>query len=116
MYVKTDFATIALSTLTEEPINSSSNMLLTAIGRADNKNSKYNDEHTLQLELGHGPIQVEVIEAQIGIKTDRQNLRVLAINPQGFVIGYILSKHEKGSFKFEIGNEYQSMYYLIQTI
>jgi len=114
--VKTDFATLAISTLTDEPIKSSTNMLLTAVGRADNTNTKYNEDHTIQLEVGHGPIQVEIIEAAIEIATDKSNLRVMAINPQGFIIGYIPSEYKDGIFMFKIGKEYQSMYYLIQNL
>lgn len=114
--VKTDFATIAISSLTDDPIMRSDNMLLTAVGRADNKNSLYNEDHTQQLEIGHGPVQIEIIEAAIEIETDRHNLRVFSINPQGFIIGYIPSEYIDGKFRFEIGDEYQSMYYLIQTL
>jgi len=114
--VKTDFATVAISTLTADPIRSSSNMLLTAVGRADNTGSRYNKEHTKQLDVGHGPVQVEIIEARIEIETNRSNLRVLAINPQGFITGYIPSEYKNGIFSFEIGKKYQSMYYLIQDL
>ena len=114
--VTTDFATIAISSLTNEQINSSTNMLLTAVGRADNTNSIYNEDHTQQLDVGHGPVLVEVIEASIEIKTNKSNLRVMAINPQGFIIGYIPSEYKDGVFRFEIGNQYQSMYYLIQSL
>ena len=114
--VKTDFATVAISTLTDEPIKSSANMLLTAVGRAYNTNSKYNEDHTKQLDVGHGPIQVEIIEATIEIETDKTDLRVMAINPQGFLTGYIPSEYKDGIFSFEIGKEYQSMYYLIQNL
>jgi len=114
--VKNDFATVAISSLTEDAITSSSNMLLTTIGRADNTNSKYNDDHTVQLDVGHGPVQVEIIEAMIEIKTNRSTLRVMAINPQGFITGYIPSEYKDGVFRFEVGKEYQSMYYLIQSL
>jgi hypothetical protein len=114
--VKTDFATVAISSLTTEPVKSSANLLLTAVGRADNTNSKYNEDHTKQLEVGEGPVQVEIIEAIIEIETDKRNLRVMAINPQGFITGYIPSKYQDGIFRFEIGKEYQSMYYLIQDL
>jgi hypothetical protein len=114
--VKTDFATIAISSLTDEPVKSSANMLLTAIGRADNTGSKYNQDHTKQLEVGEGPVQAEIIEATIEIETNKRNLRVMAINPQGFITGYIPSEYKNGIFRFEIGKEYQSMYYLIQDL
>lgn len=114
--VKTDFATVAISSLTDEPIKSSTNMLLTAVGRADNTDSKYNEDRTRQLDPGHGPIQVEIIEAAIEIMTDKKNLRVMSINPQGLITGYMPSEYKDGAFRFEIGNEFQSMYYLIQEL
>ncbi|MDD4144569.1 MAG: hypothetical protein PHN68_08035 [Prolixibacteraceae bacterium] len=114
--VKTDFATVAVSSLTDEPINSSSNMLLTAVGRAENTDSKYNEDRTRQLDPGHGPIQVEIIEAVVKIKTDKTRLRVMSVNPQGVITGYIPSEYKDGVFSFEIGKEFQSMYYLIQDL
>lgn len=114
--IKTDFATVAISSLTDEPINNSSNMLLTAVGRAENTNSVYNDDHTQVLDVGHGPIMVEVIQAVIEIKTNKQNLRVMSINPQGMITGYMPSSYKDGIFRFEIGKEFQSMYYLIQEM
>lgn len=111
--VNNDFATVAISSLTSEPIRNSSNMLLTAVGRADNTGAKYNEDHTLQLDPGYGPVQVEVIEATIEFNTEKSNLRVMAINPQGFITGDIPSNLKDGVFSFTIGKEYQSMYYLI---
>ncbi|MBE0656023.1 MAG: hypothetical protein IH594_19645 [Bacteroidales bacterium] len=114
--VKTDFATVAISTLTDEPIKSSTNMLLTTIGRADNTNSRYNDDHTKQLDIGHGPILIEIIEAAFEIETDKKNLQVVSINPQGLTIGEIPSEYKDGIFRFETGKVHQSMYYLIQEL
>ncbi|MGI6574090.1 MAG: hypothetical protein ACOX19_12025 [Fermentimonas sp.] len=114
--VKTDFATVAISSLTDEPIKSSGNMLLTAVGRAENTNSEYNASREQVLKVGQGPIQVEVIDAIVEIKTDKKNLRVMSINPQGSITGYMPSEYKDGVFRFEIGKEFQSMYYLIQEL
>jgi len=114
--VRNDFATVAISSLTGEPLNRSSNMLLTAVGRAENTGVIYNKEHNQQIDPGQGPIRVEIIEAAIELKTDKKNLRVMAINPQGFIIGYITSEYKEGIFRFDIGREYQSMYYLVQDL
>jgi len=112
----TDFATIAISSLTDEPIKNSTNMLLTAVGRAENTDIRYNEDHTQVLDVGKGPIRVEIIEAAIEIKTDKKNLRVMSINPQGMITGYMPSEYKDGTFRFEIGEEFQSMYYLIQEL
>ena len=94
---------------------SSGNMLLTAVGRAENTNMKYNEERNQVLDVGHGPILIEVIEAVIEIETDQTDLRVMSINPQGMITGYMPSEYKDGVFRFEIGKEFQSMYYLIQS-
>jgi len=52
----------------------------------------------------------------IEISTDKKRLRVLAINPQGFITGEIPSASRDGYFRFEIGKEYSSIYYLIQEL
>ena len=117
--VITDFATVALSTLTDDPIIHSKNMLLTAVGRADNTDSRYRDlgdGMMQQVDVGHGPVQVEIIVAAIEIETDVKNLRVMAINPQGFITGYLPSEYHDGKFRFEIGSMFPSMYYLIQDL
>lgn len=112
--VKTDFATVAISSLDNDPITTSGNMLLTAVGRAENTGMKYNEDRSQVLDVGHGPIRVEVIEAVIEIETDKRDLRVMSINPQGMITGYMPSDYKDGVFRFEIGKEFQSMYYLIQ--
>jgi hypothetical protein len=116
---KTDFATIAVCSLTDDPISSSENMLLTAVGKAENTGSKFkfNDDGTAQqLEVGKGPVLIEIIEAVVKIKTDKSNLRVMSVNPQGSITGYMPSEYKDGVFSFEIGKEFQSMYYLIQSL
>ena len=117
--VNTDFATVAISSLTDEPVRNSDNLLLTAVGRAENTNSRYKyleNGTAQQLDVGHGPIRIEIIEAKIEIETEKTRLRVMSINPQGLITGYIPSEYKDGKFKFEIGKEFQSMYYLIQEL
>ncbi|NMA96384.1 MAG: hypothetical protein GX974_10125 [Clostridiales bacterium] len=112
---KTDFATIALSSLTDDPINSSDNILLTAVGRAENTDMKFNETKDEMLDVGRDPILVEVVEVDIGLKSSQQNLRVWAVNAEGFFAGVIPSTYEDGILKFTLGNEFKSMYYLIQA-
>lgn len=108
---KTDFATIALSSLTDDGISSSDNMLLTTVGRAQNTDCKF--EGDLMLDIGKAPVQIEVIEADIEIETSVENLRIWAISAEGYYIGNVPSKYEDGKFMFSVGGESQSMYYLI---
>ncbi|MCK4966066.1 hypothetical protein KAS50_03485, partial [bacterium] len=63
--VKTDFATIALSSLTDEPIEKSESILLTAVGRCENTGAKFNAAHDRMLDFGRPPVLIEVIEADV---------------------------------------------------
>jgi hypothetical protein len=114
MKVKNDFATIALSSITSEDIRLSTNMLLTAVGRAESTNCIYNDNHTAIIDSGVPPILIDVIEAYIEIKTEQSKLKVWAVNPEGFFTGSIPSEYSNGVLRFHIGKEFASMYYLIQ--
>ncbi|MBP5288432.1 MAG: hypothetical protein J6Z79_00980 [Clostridia bacterium] len=108
---KTDFATITLSSLTNDPIEKSDNILLTAVGRARNHGAQFDGEK--MIDPGTNPIEVEVIEADIEIETDRQNMEVWSIDSEGFYAGRIDSVWEDGRLKFTIGEEFACMYYLI---
>ncbi len=112
--VKTPFAVIAISSLTDEPISRSDNLLLTAIGRADNSEARYNEDHTQRLEIGHEPTLIEVIEAEVRLAIETPGLRLLSIDPEGLITGEVPVSREKDALRFEIGKTFPSMYYLIQ--
>ena len=109
---KTDFAVIAMSSLTDDALGNSDNILLTTVGRAMNTDAKF--EGDLMTDYGRPPILIEVIEADIKLKTERQNLRVWAVNAEGFFVGEIPTQYENGVLSFTLGDRFPSMYYLIQ--
>jgi len=78
MKLATQFATIALSSLTNKPISESHHLLLTAVGRSDSTGAKYNAEHKYSIDLGHGPIIIEPVEATIKLNNEK-------ISPQSIV-------------------------------
>lgn len=108
---RTDFAVIAMSSLTDEAITASDNILLTAVGRARNTDSKF--EGDLMLDIGKPPVEIEVIKADITIETPIDNLVVWAVSAEGYYIGTVPAKYEDGRFTFRIGEISHSMYYLI---
>ena len=111
---RTDFAVIAISSLTDADTAHSDNLLLTVVGRADNTGAEYNADHTIQFKVGHGPVEVEVIEADLELTSAVANLKIWAISPAGFPIGQIPVTYADGQVKFTIGGAFPSMYYLIQ--
>ncbi len=110
---KTDFAVIALSSLTDKPILKSDNILMTTVGRAINTDAKFDGEQ--MLDYGKPPILVEVIEADIELKTVCSNLKVWAVNAEGFYVGAVPTTYENGVLKIYLGDKFPSMYYLIQA-
>lgn len=107
----TDFGVVALSSLTNDPIEKSENMLLTTIGRARNTDQVYDGDK--MIEYGKAPILSEVIHANITIRTDRDDLQVWGINAEGFYVGKRPATFKDGYMTFTVGDHWPASYYLI---
>ncbi|MBR5738781.1 MAG: hypothetical protein IKY02_02200, partial [Lachnospiraceae bacterium] len=107
----TDFAVIALSSLTDDPISKSPNMLLSTIGRARNTGAQFDGDK--MIEYGEAPILSEVIRAEITIETERTDLQIWGVNAEGFYVGRLLPKYEDGKMTFTVGEKWPANYYLI---
>ena len=108
---ETDFAVVALSSLSDKPITKSDNILLTTVGRARNTDAKFDGEK--MLDYGKAPVLIENIEAEIEIETPYSDMMVWAISAEGFYIGNPPKKYEDGKLKITLGKQSMSMYYLI---
>jgi hypothetical protein len=111
----TDFAVIALSSLSDKPIGTADNMLLTAVGRAENTGQKFNADHDEQLDYGRPPIIIEKIEAEIEIENTCEKMKVWSVNAEGFYTGCVPSVYKDGVLRFKLGEVFPSMYYLIRS-
>ena len=112
--VNTPFATIALSSLTDDPIEKSERLLLTAVGRSENTGFVYNILHTKMLGRGQGPILIEPVEANIKLTTHSNGLKVWAVDPDGERIKQIPARLDDGNLVFDIGKEGRTIYYLLE--
>ena len=116
--VETDFAVIALSSLTDDPITQSETLLLTAVGRCDNSEAQYDEAHRQQFDFGHAPILIEPIQAHIDLHTVRPNLKVWVISDKGEAVTRLATEYKDGVLHFEIGPQPRwnpsTMYYLIR--
>jgi hypothetical protein len=110
---RTDFAVVALSSLTDAPITESDNLLLSTIGRARNTGEKRQDGQIV--DFGTCPILAEVIETGVSIRTSVPNLMVWAINAEGFYVGRVPATYADGVLTFRLGEVFPSIYYLIRT-
>lgn len=113
---KTDFAVIALSSLSDAPLDRSDNILLTAVGRADNTDATYNDARSRQYSKGRGPILAEVVEVDIALDTAVAGLKISAISTAGMICGPVQETLANGTLSFTLGGDFPSIYYLIQKI
>lgn len=107
----TDFGVIAMSSLTDDPLSKSDNILLTTVGRAENTDAKFQEDQLM--DYGKPPVMVEVIEAEISLATERKDLVVWAMSHEGFYVGTVPTTYENGVLKFRVGKKSRSMYYLI---
>lgn len=109
----TDFGVIALSSLSDEPIETSDNILLSAIGRARNSGAQFDGDK--MLDVGHAPIMAEVIDSIVRVKNVHgTTMKVWAVSAEGFYCGMLPTTWEDGWLSFRIGAENASAcYYLI---
>lgn len=109
----TDFGVIAMSSLTNDPIEKSNNILISAIGRARNSGAQFDGDK--MIELGHAPIMAEVVAADIHLKIENgDKLKVWGVNAEGYYAGKCPATYEDGVLSFRIGDELNpACYYLI---
>ena len=110
---QTDFGVIAMSSLNDDAIEDSDNILLSAIGRARNTDAVFDGDK--MLDVGKPPIMAEVIEADIHLKTKHgARMKVWGVNAEGFYAGKLPTKYEDGVLSFHIGDANNpACYYLI---
>lgn len=109
----TNFGVLAISSLTDDAITESENMLLTAIGRVRNDGQMTEGDQLVQ--AGHAPIMAELLKATISIKTPHgANMKVWGVNAEGLYVATMPTKYEDGVLTFTIGDPLKpACYYLI---
>ncbi|MBM3956717.1 MAG: hypothetical protein FJ313_01530, partial [Gemmatimonadetes bacterium] len=113
--VETEFATVALASLTDQPIAESTRLLLTAVGRAENTGMKYNALRRRVIDKGAGPILVEPITGTVSLKTRQTGVTVRPILPDGTRGEALPTTYENGVLRFRIGPEARTMYYEVKA-
>ena len=117
--VKTDYAVIALSSLTDDSLDCSGSILLTAVGRCENSQAEYNEERTRLLKVGTQPVLIEAIEAQVRLATNQPKLKVFVISEHGELVRRLPTEYVDGRLCFTIGLQPEwypsTMYYLIRN-
>lgn len=108
---KSDYAVIAMSSLSDKPLNASDNILLTTVGRAENTDAKFEGE--LMTDIGKAPVLCENIRAKLSLETCYEDLKVWAVSAEGYYVGQVPTEYENGKLTFCLGDKSRSIYYLL---
>lgn len=88
----------------------------TNFNSAANTDTVYNNEGTVQFSKGHGPVQAEVIAADIEFESSQTGFHVEASTSHGMHVGRTEVTEKEGKVAFRIGGTFASIYYLIQKM
>lgn len=107
----TDFATIAASSLSDDPLRRSSHILLTAVGRVENAGTKYDIAHHRLISSGKAPILCQPVKARVRLKAAQGPYEVYPLRPDGTRGRPILASYSNGLITFDIGPAARTIYY-----
>ena len=106
------FATVALSSPSDKPINQADKLYLIVVGRAENTGFSYSFARNKAIARGQGPILTDHIDAQISIRTANPALKVIPLSNTGEKLPAIPSKYEDGRLSFKTSAN--TIYYVIE--
>lgn len=110
-----NWASLSLSSLDGRDIPASKNLLLTAVGKAENIGMGWNaDRSSVGDKWGTGPTQVEGISASVRVLTDLKSARVWALDETGARRQIVPSRLKNGVLSFTISPAWKTTWYQIE--
>ncbi|MBR4902504.1 MAG: hypothetical protein IKZ46_16310 [Victivallales bacterium] len=106
------FATVALSSPSDKPINQSDKLFLIVVGRAENTGFSYAFARNKMVTRGYGPILTDHINAAITIKTANPALKVYPMSNTGEKLPAVPSTYDDGKLSFTTSAN--TIYYIIE--
>lgn len=116
--LKTEFAVITLSSLTEEPVQRANRLLLTACARWQNSGAKWNDRRTLWTDMGRDPTLIEPVEGWLMLREidGAVGMKVTPLDGSEKPIGNpIDARRLEDGWEIPLGNP-ATTHYLIEVI
>jgi hypothetical protein len=112
----TSFAALMLTAMDGRPLDQSRSLLLTAVGRVENKGMQWNAERTsVGRNWGTGPTRAEGIPAAITIATQARSAVVFALDGAGRRQRRLDSTLAGGQLTFRISPAARTLWYEIDT-
>jgi hypothetical protein len=116
--VATDYAVIALGSLTDQSLEDSASILVTAVGRCQNSDVQLSMDGNRMLHPGKHPMLIEPIEAVIRLRTNHPALKVFVISEHGELVSRLPVEWKDGILTFKIGKQPEfhpsTIYYLVR--
>ncbi len=108
----TNFAALTLTSMDDQPLNQSRSLLLTAVGRVENKGMGFNAARTtVGTKWGTGPTRAEGIPATVSIETQAKAAAVYALDGSGRRQRRLESTLTGGRLTFAIGPAARTLWY-----
>jgi hypothetical protein len=110
------FATLALTAMDGKPLTESRSLLLTAVGRVENKGMGWNAARTsVGDRWGDGPTQAEGVAATVSIATQANSATVHALDGAGKRRGRVESTLADGRLTFTLGPVHRTLWYEVEA-
>ncbi|HEY7310906.1 MAG TPA: carbohydrate binding domain-containing protein [Gemmataceae bacterium] len=110
------FAALALTAKDDRSIARARSLLLTAVGRVENKGVKWNTDRTsVGNHWGEGPSLAEGVSATIKLNTPANKATVHALDTTGKRRGRVNARLADGVLTFTIAPEHKTLWYEIET-
>ena len=101
------FASVFLTSLDGEPLKISKHLLLTAVGRSENKGTVYNAARTFLRKSGGPPILMEPIRGVFSLNAQRRRgAHLYALDSRGVREKNFSPEADAGPFTFELGTSF----------
>lgn len=108
--IERDYATVVLTSLDGEPIETARRVLLAAVGSAANRGMKWNATRTsVGKDWGTGPAEVNGIAASITLP--RGGARIYALDGRGERLGEVSALDGAAGTRFQLGPEHRTLWY-----
>lgn len=106
-----NWAALTLTAMDGKPVEESERLLLVAVGKVENTDMGWNEEHTsVGRNWGTGPTRCEGIPAQITLRT-KVDLEVYALDGRGFRTQALRGERTDDALTFTIGPQWQTIWY-----
>lgn len=107
------FGTVAVSSLTDEPVATSRRLLVTVAGRAENTGFEYSLLRNRRRHTGRGPILCEPVRPDISLATGVAGLKVRPVSDRGERLAPQASSSAGGWLSFRA--DAPTIYYLVEA-